>query len=250
MVNSSPEDIGGLEAGTKPAQDAEKARDRAAKAQARAQRLGRDEKKSRKHDAALVALITSLIGDTSRELVLEAVLDALEAGLPSHFLVGAVSLSDQELSKFVRQSAAKLPHVIHVTPLQERGEFNERQIDPQLQLRMNAWFDDIVTSLFIESSVLATQKFLDLVTASNPLPEEEQTQQVILAREQIHARAVAVITTTFSWFLESVGMTIVPRKAQAYAAFILDEVIRRARSFLDAADPELVARGNIDLFGV
>lgn len=252
MSNSSPEDIGGFEAAAKPAQDAEKARDRAAKAQARAQRLGRDEKKARKHDTVLAMLISSLIGDGSRAAVLDAVLDALEAGVPSHFLVGAVSLSDPELSKFVRQSAGKLVQIIAVDPAPQRAAFDERNIGAQLQLRMNAWFDDLVTSVFTESSVVATQKLLDLVSFSgtDADPADETEAQIRHLREKARPAAIAVVAQTFAWFLDSVGTDIAPRKSESYAEFILDEVVKRARVFLESADQELLTRGNLDLFGV
>lgn len=247
MSNNSAEDFGGLEAAPQPKQDAEKAKDRAAKAQARAQRLGRDERKARKHDNVLALLISSLIGDTSRTNILDAVLDALETGIPSHFLVGAVSLSDSDLSKFIRQSAGKLVQVITVEGAPVRTQFDERHIDTQLQLRMNAWFDDLVTSLFSESSVVATQKFLDLVSPLKTTSEEALESPLT---DKAHPAAVMVISHTFSWFLNSINIDIAPRKAESYAAFILDEVIKRARIFLESADQELLTQGNIDLFGV
>ena len=246
-MSNSPEDFSGLDAGPKPQQDAEKARERSSKAQARAQRLGRDEKKSRRHDTALAALLASLLADPSRSDILDVVLDGLEAGLPSHFLVGAVSLSDAELSKFVRQGAGKIPQVIAVPAAASRGDFNEHHIDPQLQLRMNAWFDDLVTSLFSESSVVATQRFLDLVSPVVSLQDDDALAPV---PSRARPAAVVVLARTFSWFLDTIAMDIAPHKATSYAEFILDETIRRARAFLANADQELLSRADIDLFGV
>lgn len=252
MSNASPEDFGGLEAAPKPQQDAEKARDRAAKAQARAQRLAKDERKSRKHDGALAALITSLVGDATKERLLDAVLDALEMDAPSHFLIGVVSLTDHELSKFIRQPAGKIVQIINVESSPEPVDFKERDIDPQLQLRMNAWFDDIVTSLFSESSVVATQKFLSLVSRADASESAEEAAENAPKNdpEKVRARAAAVISETFSWFLGTVNVRVAPRTADSYSDFILDEIIKRSRAFLAGADQELLAKGDVDLFGI
>ena len=252
-MSSTPEDFGGLETAPQPQQDAEKARDRAAKAQARAQRLTKDERKSRKHDVTLALLISSLVGDVSRSKILDAVLDALEVDIPSHFLMGAVSLSDEELSKMIRLSAGKLVSVISVERQPEPIDFNEHQIDAQLQLRMNVWFDDLLTFLFSESSIVATQKFLDLVSSQNresvmagdTLEYSPKTQP-----EKVRLCAQNILSETFTWFLSTLNIRVAPQSARSYSNFILDEIIRRARVFLENADQELLSRGNIDLFGI
>ncbi len=255
MSENLNEDHGGFEAGAKPAENAEKAREQAAKsarAQARAQKLSRDEKRAKKHDSSLAALIAALLRDPAKAPILDAVLDALESGIPSAFLLGAVSLADPQVSLEIRMKAGKIPNSVEVPPKADPADFDERNIDPLLQLRMNAWFDDIVSALFSDPSVVAAEKFLSLASSDGveSVVADGVAEHVKTKDAEARPRAAGVLSAAFSWFLANVNVSISPRKAGSYAEFILDEVARRARSFLENSDPELRAAGDVDLFGV
>ena len=188
-------------------------------------RTQKDEKKARRDDDLLALLLAHMLQDESAHPLLLAMIPLIELGVPSHFIIGCVSLTYAEAERLVARhySGAERERQprIHdlrggLRPVSETIiPFDENSLDPKIRDRINLWIEDMFVSLGADPSFIATKKLFGNLIASGE-----------------HERIAAFMALVLRMFLASLAIRIPENKATAYADFISRELRTKIETML------------------
>lgn len=166
-------------------------------------RTQKDEKKAKKHDILLAGFLVQIIIDKKYDSILEPLFTALNSWYSSNILLGILSLIKIEISDKIRLFSGK--EKIHFSYYNnEPVEFNDHQIPEDIRKRINYWIDDIIDTVTTDVSNVKTQ---ELLYAFHDL-------EIIST----------FMSTVFSFFINSLNMTISDSKSYHICQFIAQEI--------------------------
>lgn len=177
--------------------------------QAGIKRTKKDEKKAKKHDFLLAGFLVKILIDKKYDPLLDYIFKAMDAGYPSNFILGILSLVSTDVSNKIREVSGKEIIQFSYTSHKENEEFDDHHIAPEVRERINAWVEDMVDVVSIDYSSVVTEQLLQV------LHHDEEIQ--ILTR------------VIFSFFLHEIGISISASKSESIAEFILWEVIKEIK---------------------
>lgn len=166
-------------------------------------RTQKDEKKAKKHDILLAGFLVKIIIDKKFDPLLESLFQALDNGYGSNLLLGVLSLVHKDISDDIRSYSQK-PCVAFKYTSPENTNFNDHDIPEEVKQRINAWIEDIIDISTLEVSHIQTQKMLNAFSQSDII--------------------TWFMSKVFSFFINSINMSITPHKSQNICVFIMQQI--------------------------
>lgn len=188
----------------KSREQAEKQREQSRKAAAWIGRTQKDEGKAKKHDFLLAGFLVEILLNKKYDFLLDEMFGLLDAGYPSNFVLGVISLIHLPISYKIRDMSGKARYVFHYLESEQVQNFNDRDIDENLKKRINYWIEDIIDIVSIWPSTVNTLRLKELILKDTSV--------------------VDFVAKIFMFFLSENNLMISEGKARSYAMFIIGEV--------------------------
>jgi hypothetical protein len=90
----------------------------------------------------LAGFLVKIIIDKKYDELLDQLFKIMDAGYPSHLLLGILSLIHIELSNKIRELSNKTPVTFNYQSVQT-VEFDDNHLAPEIKNRVNAWVEDM-----------------------------------------------------------------------------------------------------------
>ncbi len=184
----------------------EKAKEAAKKSAAWIKRTQKDEKKVKKYDFLLANFLVKIIKNKKYDFLLEDLFSLLDLNYPSNFLIWLLSLIYLPISDKIREKSNK-PIVEFDYISKELKEFNDLNIDPVIQKRINLWVEDIIDVMTIEYSSLVTKRLKEIYWKDKYL--------------------LSFTSKIFSFFFQEININISAKKSEKLSKFILKEIYQK-----------------------
>lgn len=182
----------------------EKVQEASKKSQAKVQKTRKDEKKARKYDILLAGILVKIIVDKKYDFILEKLFKSIHKWFSSNFILWILSLININISNKIREISKKQKIDFNYKS-KSQIEFQDNNIPPDIQKRINLWIEDIIDAVSIEYSSIQTQNIIILL--------EKQSNEIIDYTSNI-----------IIFFLKEINITIKEVEAKNISIFILDEV--------------------------
>jgi hypothetical protein len=186
-------------------ESSEKYRESSKKAWAKIAKTWKDEKKAKKYDVLLAGFLVKIIIDTKYDSILETLFPAINWWYPSNFILWILSLINIEISNKIREASNKEKIIFNYKTKKEAEIFDDNNINAEIKSRINYWVEDIIDSVSIEYSNIATEKLKKLL---------KEDEDILLA----------YTSKTFSFFLNKINIKISKEKSENISEFILKEL--------------------------
>lgn len=186
-----------------------------------------DEKKAQRGDDALARVLAAILRDPAYGFLIDAIVPLAARNVPSHFIVGCVSLIYAPATEAVRHEYYRPARETEgplsaYEPSAEPVAFDEETIPEPVRERINRWIEDMSAVIAYEPSNIVTKKFLDLLAVPK-------------YREVI----AGFVAGVFEHFLATLSFAISERRAGSYAEFIVATLEKHLKSVYD---PEFFER--------
>lgn len=172
---------------------------------ARIKRASRDEKKAKKYDFLLAGFLVKIILDKKYDTILTELIGSTHKWYPSNFVLWILSLIHLDISDRIREVSQKENIDFNFQIPAEVQKFDDIKMDSIIQDRINYWIEDILDSVQIEYSQVATKKLLELLLAWDPVIQ-------------------SYIQKVFKFFLAQINMQITDAKSESISKFIIWEI--------------------------
>ncbi len=206
-------------------QDSEKVRekkDNYTKSLAWIKRVQKDEKKAQKNDNILVKIIVEILKDPKYDILIPFIIDLLEISTPPNFIIGTVSLINEDLSNFINKNYINKENwliieeninnklILKYKKTKEFIKFDADSLDKNLQTRINKWIEDILKIISFDPSLIISNRFINYYN-------EDQTKMINL------------LASVFTFFLYNQNILIDKNTSFTYCKFILWEVYKKVK---------------------
>lgn len=168
-------------------------------------RTKKDEKKAKKYDFLLAGFLVKIIVDKKYDTILESLFPTIHKWFPSNFVLWILSLINIEISNKIREVSQKEKIIFNYKIKSTDTNFDDSNIDKEIQNRINYWVEDIVNSIIIEYSNIQTKKLKELLITDNEL-------------------LLIYMSKVFSFFLKEININISKSKSDNISEFILNEI--------------------------
>lgn len=168
-------------------------------------RTKKDEKKAKKYDFLLAGFLVKIIVDKKYDTILESLFPTIHKWFPSNFVLWILSLINIEISNKIREVSQKEKIIFNYKIKNTDTNFDDSNIDKEIQNRINYWVEDIVNSIIIEYSNIQTKKLKELLITDNEL-------------------LLIYMSKVFSFFLKEININISKSKSDNISEFILNEI--------------------------
>lgn len=168
-------------------------------------RTKKDEKKAKKYDFLLAGFLVKIIVDKKYDTILESLFPTIHKWFPSNFVLWILSLINIEISNKIREISQKEKIIFNYKIKSTDTNFDDSNIDKEIQNRINYWVEDIVNSTIIEYSNIQTKKLKELLITDNEL-------------------LLIYMSKVFSFFLKEININISKSKSDNISEFILNEI--------------------------
>ncbi len=180
-----------------------------------------DEKRAQRSDDVLARILLMLLRDPGYAFLMDAVVPLASRDVPSHFIVGCVSLVYAPATELVRREyyrPARAPEAEFPAyePSVQSTAFDEDSVPEAIRERINRWIEDMSAVITYEPSNIVTEKFLEL-----------------LAVGEYRGIITRFVSGVFEHFLATLSIQISERRSGNYAAFIVETLEKRLRSVYD-----------------
>ncbi len=184
----------------------EKVQEASKKSQAKVQKTRKDEKKARKYDILLAGILVKIIVDKKYDFILEKLFKSIHEWFSSNFILWVLSLININISNKIREISKKQKIDFNYKS-KSQVEFQDNNISPEIQKRINLWIEDIIDAVSIEYSNIQTQNIIILL--------QKQTEEIIDYTSNI-----------IIFFLKEINITIKENESKNISIFILEEVLK------------------------
>ncbi|MCT4617430.1 MAG: hypothetical protein N4A38_04430 [Candidatus Gracilibacteria bacterium] len=195
-------DIEEVESGSQGVEVSEKDRQRQEKAKKQFKKLQKDENKAKKTDLLLADFLSQILKDRRYDFLWDDIIDNIDEGVPSNFILGVLSLIYLPISDKIREFTLK-EKIVFDYSTEERIKFDDNKLDDKIKLRINQMLEDIIGVVTYEPSTVLTQRLI------------KQIKQ---------KQVVKFFQKTFLFFFDNINIDISDKKALSYSMFILDEI--------------------------
>lgn len=168
-------------------------------------RTKKDEKKAKKYDFLLAGFLVKIIVDKKYDTILESLFPTIHKWFSSNFVLWILSLINIEISNKIREVSQKEKIIFNYKIKNTDTNFDDSNIDKEIQNRINYWVEDIVNSIIIEYSNIQTKKLKELLITDNEL-------------------LLIYMSKVFSFFLKEININISKSKSDNISEFILNEI--------------------------
>ena len=183
----------------------EKYKESTKKAWAKVAKTRKDEKKAKKYDFLLAGFLVKIIVDKKYDTILDTLFPTIHEWYPSNFVLWILSLINLEISNKIRWISNKELINFNYNTKDIVKEFDDSNIDKEIQDRISLWVQDITDSVSLEYSSIQTQKLKELLIKDNTL-------------------LLNYTSKVFSFFLREININITEKKSRNISEFILSEV--------------------------
>jgi hypothetical protein len=152
----------------------------------------------------LAGFLVKIIIDKKYDFILSPLFSCLDKWFSSNLVLGILSLAHEEISEKIKSLSAK-QYTPYNFKYKESHEFNDSQITPQVQNRINSWVEDITDIISLEYSSIQITELKKNFTAN---------KDTILQ----------YTTNVFKFFLHNSNITIKDTALFSICEFILWEV--------------------------
>lgn len=197
---------GGQWSPEKSREQSEKQREASQKAAAGIGRTQKDEGKAKKHDFLLANFLVEILLNKKYDFLLDDMFGLLDMAYPSNFILGVISLIHLPISYKIREMSGKEKYMFRYLDHPEVQEFNDRDIDESMKLRINYWIEDIIDIVSIWPSTVSTLRLRNLISSDE--------------------NVVAFVAKIFTFFVQENNLMINESKSRSYALFIIGEVAK------------------------
>jgi hypothetical protein len=180
-----------------------------------------DEKKAQRGDDALAHILAALLRDPAYAFLIDAIVPLAARNVPSHFIVGCVSLVYAPANTAVRREYYRPardpePAIPAYEPSTEPVAFDENALPEAVRDRINRWIEDMSAVITYEPSNIVTEKFLGLLAVPK-------------YRDVIEGFVAGV----FEHFLATLSVIVSEHRSESYAEFITDTLEKRLKGVYD-----------------
>jgi hypothetical protein len=152
----------------------------------------------------LAGFLVKIIIDKKYDFILSPLFSCLDKWFSSNLVLGILSLAHEEISEKIKSLSNK-PYTPYEFKYKETHEFNDSQVTPQVQERINSWVEDITDIITLEYSSI----------------------QVVELKKNFIANKDTILQYTanvFKFFLHNSNITIQDTALYSISEFILWEV--------------------------
>lgn len=194
----------------------EKMKEAAKKAASWIKKVQKDEKKAKKHDDLLAKYLVLFIKDKKYDFILNDLLLCLNTFYPSNFLIWILSLIEISISDEIRWILQKEKINFSYKINESLIDFDDNNIDKDIQTRINSWMEDIISILLYDYSEIQMSTLIENYNDKN------------YEKDKIFLHNLA--SKMFIFFFSNLNIKISKNKANSYTSFILSEVYNNIKN--------------------